>query len=73
MSVRPKRNSASRFPCKGHKIHTQVLTIRITINFYGFVQGGCESKDLGPVGRQSQAIIVNAAARMTENLNRWIS
>src|SRR6266567_3489503 len=70
MRIRAKRDAATGFGRHLDKVGTKVLTIGITAAFDGFVQFGGFRKDAWPVRSESQSEVINASARMTENLRR---
>jgi hypothetical protein len=52
---------------------TQVLPVRVTIDFDSLAQFCRRAEDTGPIGFQSQPVVINAASRMSENLDMRIS
>src|SRR5438093_3341987 len=62
--------AAHSFPrCKIEQVHAKVLAVRIRVNFQGFIKFSRLCKDARPIGLEALTMIVNAPARMPENLD----
>ena len=55
------------------QIHVKVLTIGVGVDFHRFVLGGGHRENPRPIRFQANAVIINPATRVTENINRGIS
>ena len=64
-----QRNAAARSPGNSQKIHAQILTIWIAIDFDGLIQFRGQAEDPVPIGLQTLTKIVNTTARMSQYLN----
>lgn len=51
----------------------KILTIRVAVDLDRFIQGSGFRENARPVGRKAEAKVVNATARVTEDVDRRIT
>ena len=59
-------NPAARLFRQREQVRTEILAVRISVDFDGLIQFRRLGKDAGPVRGQSGAIVVDAPARMNQ-------
>jgi hypothetical protein len=67
-----KRNPCSLCASELEQIHIQILSIGIAIDLECLIEFGRLGKDVPPICAETEAKIVDASARMSENLDMLI-
>ena len=55
------------------KANVQILSIRVAIDFNCLIELGSLCKNAMPVCLQADSVVVDAAARVSQDLNVWIA
>ena len=66
-------NPAARLFRNHEQVRTEILPVRIGVDFDGLVQFRCLGKDPRPVRGQTPAVVIDAPARMAKNLKGRIA
>lgn len=73
MRICSQGDAHSLAPGDFKQANLEILPVGVAIDFDGFVQARSFGKHAGPFSLQAGPIVVNAALRMTEDLDGWVA